>query len=311
MRKIATLSVLLAIGFVVIVTEAQTPPPPPSPAPGAFARAAAERLLRGPQIASAKKQGSAAYAGDSALAFEVEISNDSATALNTQLVVTQMIPTERATPAEGARVASVPVQIAARGRVTVTYSNPKGLTDGCNPSYHRLALENTATATTYLRIKPTCAFGATIRNPETGLAADRIASRHNNHISYHSAGMVKPVPECNLYIVTEATIENQTTSNATNVYLEVLGPDGERYPTPNAIPRYTLAPGASRPGTRGLGPKFVGQAGRWTFKVGADGDPDRLYQVNVGADITRLCSIKTELTNVVTPLPSPPPQRGE
>jgi hypothetical protein len=310
MRKIATLSVLLAMGFIVIGTEAQTPPPAsPSPSPSPFVRAAAERLVRGPQIVSAKKQGNAAYAGDSALVFEVEIANDSTTALDTRLVVTQMIPTRSATPTEGSRVATVPVQIAAKGRVTVTYTNPKGLTDGCSPSYHRLALENNANATTNLRIKPTCAFGATLRNPEAGLAPDRIASRHNNRISYHTASLVKPVPECNLYVVAEATIENQTTSNATGVYLEVLGPDGERYASQPI--KYTLAAGANRPRTRGLGPLFAGQAGRWTFKVGADGDADRLYQVNVAADITRLCAIKTELTNVVTPLPEPPPQRGE
>lgn len=305
MRQIIAIIPVLAAGLVVTLSAAQTPAAPavklPTPHPGIV-----PQNVRPARVVSAKKQGSPAYTGDNALTFEVEIESGAATPVATNLVVTALIPTTSSTPTVGGQVARVPVRLPARGRATVTYSNPKGLTDGCSPSYHRLAVEGGAT--TILKIVPTCSFGATTSNPETGMAPDRIVSMHGGRVSYHTARMPRRVPVCRVPVIMAATLQNQTPGNVSAAYLEVVGPHGEKtsYPPPKAA----LRANESRV-IEVLGPRFTGQAGRFVLRVGANVEAAKVHQVNFGANISRLCSVKTELTNAVTPLPAPAPQRGE
>jgi hypothetical protein len=307
MRRIASSLVVIALGCVVAASSAEPPKiaptvklPTPNPTivPG--------KISLPPYIASAKKSGSPGYANDAPLSFEVEVVNGTSTPLDTNLVVTQLIPTASRTPTEAGQVARVPVRVAANSRATITYESAKGLIDGCTPNYHRLALENGSSK--ILKITPACIFGATPTNPEQGALPDRIVGMRENKVSYHTPELARRRAECGIPFKMEATTQNKTNGPVTGVNIRIVGPGGEG--TSYEPAKFALAPNASRR-VDALSVPFNGQPGRWTLKLGADLDAGRIHQMNFAANVTRLCSIQTELTDAVTPLPSPAPQRGE
>lgn len=308
MRRIAVSLVVVALGSVVASASAEPPKmaPPvlkhPIPAPTVTAR----KIVLPPHVASAKKAGPAAYTNDAPLSFEVEVVNGAATPVDTHLVVTQLYPTTTSTPKEGGQVARVPVKIPANGRTKVTYQAAQGLVDGCNPNYHRLAVEGGVS--TILKITPKCVFGVTTPNPEQGMAPDRIVGARENKVSYHTPRLVQRRLQCGAALLMDATVQNKTGATVSGANLRIVGPKGE---VPGFEPiKYTLKAGETRK-VETPSARFEGQPGRWTLKVGANVAPTKLHQMNFAAHVSRLCSMKTELTNTVTPLPKPAAQRGE
>lgn len=254
-----------------------------------------KQITRAPFIAGVKHAGRAWSEGP--VQIEIEIKNTQATPLQTNLLLDRMI---RAQPAaqEGGRIGSVPVQVPANASAKVTIADSRGIS-ACEATFDRVTLEGVPSATTFVKLEPSCIFSARVINPNDGLAPDRLASQMAGKVFYESAFIPTRQPKCGMFVTFEATLKNRS-SRATRANLKVISPEGEPSFTPNSV---EVAAGGERPDQR-AGAKFRGSNGRWRLEIDAPGAPT--WQPGVQAEVTRLCSITAELASTVAPPPSPP-----
>lgn len=289
-------TVLVAAGTAWAANPALTPKPAIS---GPLTQKKPDAIPLALSITNAKKVGAAAYADAAPLSFEVEVSNSGTIPLDAMLVVTELYPTEGA-PAEGSKIAEVPLKVSASGKATVTYQLPQ-LDKACEASYHRLSIAR-GNSTKVLKIAPSCTFGTTTPNPYAGQMPDRIHEARQNRVTYSSSGLNPAQARCYSPFFMNVTLaNNRQTDTATGVYMTFENPRGEPYPK---LTKYTLKPKETKRASVESRP-FLGQAGRWTLMIHAD-KPELLHQPYAAAVVTRNCTIRTELVDTVPSLPKAP-----